>query len=316
MAQVGFTPVQLYYSTTNGATPTAPRMQVGELAINILDEKLFFKNAAGVVKVLADSASATGNLPGGGVGTVVYQSSVGNTAYLTLGTQGSLLFAGATAPQYLTLGTTNWILTAGATAPQYVNPSSVSVGYADAAGETSDILGGAPNRIVFQDATDSTSFVVAPTTPGFVLSWNGSAFVWAAAPAATSAIDLAGGTAGSVPYQVAPGDTAFTPTGTAGFLLTSGGTGAPTWTNPSSLSVNFATTAGSATTAGTATLAIDVAGGTANRVLYQVGPNNTDFLPTGNTGQVLTSQGAGTAPVWQDQVPAVSKSFVYFCAQF
>jgi len=297
MAQVGFTPVQLYYSTTNGATPTAPRMQVGELAINILDEKLFFKNAAGVVKVLADSSSATGNLPGGGTGTLVYQATTGNTAYLTL-------------------GTTNWILTAGATAPQYVNPSSVSVGYADAAGEAADILGGVANQILFQNAPDSTSFVVAPTTPGFVLSWNGSAFTWSAAPAATSAIDLAGGTAGSVPYQVAPGDTAFTPTGTAGFLLTSGGTSAPTWTNPSGLSVNFATTAGSATTAGTATLAIDVAGGTANRVLYQVGPNNTDFLPTGNAGQVLTSQGAGTAPVWQDQVPAVSKSFVYFCAQF
>lgn len=303
MAQVGFTPVQLYYSTTTTAVPTALRMQVGELAINITDEKLFFKNAAGVVKVLADSSSATGNLPGGGTGTLVYQATTGNTAYLTL-------------------GTTNWILTAGTTAPQYVNPSSVAVGYADAAGETSDLLGGAANQIVYQNATDSTAFITAPTTPGFVLGWSGSAFVWAAAPAATSAIDLAGGTAGSVPYQVAPGDTSFTATGTAGFLLTSGGTGVPTWTSPSTLSVSFATsagsaaTAGSATTAGLAALATDVAGGTANRVLYQVGIDNTDFLPTGNSGQVLTSQGAGAAPVWQDQVPAVSKSFVYFCAQF
>ena len=297
MAQVGFTPVQLYYSTTTTAVPPALRMQVGELAINITDEKLFFKNAAGVVKVLADSSSATGNLPGGGTGTLVYQATTGNTAYLTL-------------------GTTNWILTAGTTAPQYVNPSSVAVGYADAAGETSDLLGGAANQIVYQNATDSTDFIAAPTVPGFVLSWSGSAFVWAAAPAATSAIDLAGGTAGSVPYQVSPGDTAFTPTGTAGFLLTSNGTSAPSWTNPSGLSVSFATTAGSAATAGSATLATDVAGGTANRVLYQVSPNNTDFLPTGASGQVLTSQGAGAAPVWQDQVPAVSKSFVYFCAQF
>jgi hypothetical protein len=54
----------------------------------------------------------------------------------------------------------------------------------------------------------------------------------------------------------------------------------------------------------------------ANQILYQTAPGNTDFLPVGNAGQVLTSQGAGTAPVWQDQVPAVSKSFVYFCAQF
>lgn len=316
MAQVGFTPVQLYYSTTNGAAPTAPRLQVGELAINILDEKLFFKNSAGVVKVLADAASVTGNLPGGNVGTIVYQISTGNTGYLTLGSQGSLLFAGATAPQYLNLGATNWILTAGSTTPQYVNPSTVSVGFANSAGETSDILGGGPNQIVFQNATDSTSFVVAPTTPGFVLSWSGTSFVWAAAPAATSAIDLAGGVAGAVPYQVAPGDTAFTAAGTAGFLLTSNGAGAPTWSNPAGLSVSFASTAGSATTAGTATLAVDVAGGTANRVLYQVGPDNTDFLPTGTIGQVLTSQGAAAAPVWQDQVPAVTKAFVYYMAQF
>jgi hypothetical protein len=295
MAQAGFTPIRLYHSTTTTNVPAAGNLAFGELAVNTADGKLYYKNSAtNLVALLADASSATGNLPGGGVGTVVYQSSTGNTAYLTL-------------------GTTNWILTAGPTAPQYVNPSSVAVGYADAAGETSDILGGAPNRIVFQDATDSTSFVVAPTTPGFVLSWNGSAFVWSAAPAATSAIDLAGGTAGSVPYQVAPGDTSFTPTGTAGFLLTSGGTGIPTWTNPSSLSVNFATTAGSATTAVTAT---DVAGGTANQILYQTAPGNTDFLPVGFSGQVLTSQGAGAAPVWQDQVPAVTKSFVYFCAQF
>lgn len=316
MAQVGFTPVQLYYSTTAAAVPTALRMQVGELAINITDEKLFFKNAAGVVKILADASSATGNLPGGSVGSVVYQASTGVTAYLPLGTQGSLLFAGATAPQYLTLGTTNFILTAGSISPQYVNPSSVSVGYANTAGEAADLLGGVANQIPYQIAPDSTAFIVAPTTPGFVLSWNGSSFVWAAAPAATSAIDIAGGTAGSVPYQVAPGDTAFTATGTAGFLLTSGGTGVPTWTNPGTLSVSFAATAGSAASATTAGTANDINGGTANQILYQTAPGNTDFLPTGNSGQVLTSQGAGTAPAWQDQVPAVSKGFVYYCAQF
>jgi hypothetical protein len=298
MAATGFTPIQLYYSTTATNTPLAANLAVGELAVNAADGKLFYKNSAtGLVSILANASSATGNLPGGGTGTVVYQSSTGVTAYLTL-------------------GTTNWIMTAGTTAPQYVNPSSVSVGYADAAGEASDIIGGAANRIVYQNATDSTDFITAPTIPGYVLSWSGAAFVWAPAPAATSAIDLAGGTTGSVPYQVAPGDTSFTPTGTAGYLLTSNGASAPSWTNPSTLSVSFATTAGSAGSATTAATATDVAGGTANQILYQTAPGNTDFLPVGLSGQVLTSQGAGTAPVWQDQVPAVTKSFVYFCAQF
>jgi hypothetical protein len=298
MAQAGFTPIRLYHSTTALTTPTAGNLAFGELAVNAADGKLYYKNSAtNLVAVLADASSATGNLPGGGVGTVVYQSSTGVTAYLTL-------------------GATNRILTAGPTAPQYVDPATVSVGYADAAGEAADILGGAANQILYQNATDSTNFITAPTIPGYVLSWNGSTFAWSAAPAATSAIDLAGGTAGSVPYQVSPGDTSFTPTGTAGYLLTSNGTSAPSWTNPSTLSVSFATTAGSAGSATTAATATDVAGGTANQILYQTAPGNTDFLPVGISGQVLTSQGAGTAPVWQDQVPAVTKSFVYFCAQF
>jgi len=298
MAASGFTPIQLYYSTTATNTPLAANLAVGELAVNAADGKLYYKNSiTGLVSLLANASSATGNLPGGGVGTVVYQSSTGVTAYLTL-------------------GATNRILTAGPTAPQYVDPGTVSVGYADAAGEASDILGGAANRIVYQLAADSTDFIVAPTIPGYVLSWTGSAFAWAAAPAATSAIDLAGGVAGAVPYQVAPGDTAFTAAGTAGFLLTSGGTAIPTWTNPATLSVSFATTAGSATTAASATTAIDISGGLANQILYQTAPGNTDFLPTGTAGQVLTSQGSGAAPAWQAPAVAVTKSFVYFCAQF
>lgn len=55
MAQAGFTPISLYYSTTAAAAPTAPNLVSGELAINIVDEKLYFKNSAGTVKVIAGS---------------------------------------------------------------------------------------------------------------------------------------------------------------------------------------------------------------------------------------------------------------------
>lgn len=47
---------------------------------------------------------------------------------------------------------------------------------------------------------------------------------------ASTATGLAGGSAGKVPYQTAPGVTAFTAVGSAGQFLTSNGTGAPTWT--------------------------------------------------------------------------------------
>lgn len=59
MAQAGYTPIQLYYSTTAAATPTAGNLTSGELALNIQDEKLYFKNASGVVKLLASNATTT-----------------------------------------------------------------------------------------------------------------------------------------------------------------------------------------------------------------------------------------------------------------
>ena len=43
-----------------------------------------------------------------------------------------------------------------------------------------NVAGGAANRIVFNTGSGSTSFVVAPTASGQVLSWNGSAFAYVA----------------------------------------------------------------------------------------------------------------------------------------
>ena len=53
MAASGFTPISLYYSTTAAAVPTSGNLVAGELALNTLDEKLYFKNSAGVVKQIA-----------------------------------------------------------------------------------------------------------------------------------------------------------------------------------------------------------------------------------------------------------------------
>lgn len=59
MAQSGYTPIQLYRTTTASAAPTAGNLAAGELAINLTDEKLYFKNAGGTVKVLATSGAAS-----------------------------------------------------------------------------------------------------------------------------------------------------------------------------------------------------------------------------------------------------------------
>ena len=53
MAQAGYTPIQLYYSSTTTNTPSAGNLANGELAINIADGKLFYKDSGGTVKVIA-----------------------------------------------------------------------------------------------------------------------------------------------------------------------------------------------------------------------------------------------------------------------
>jgi len=64
MAQTNYTPIQLYYSTTGAAAPTAGNLANGELAINITDGKLFYKDNAGVVQTIATTAGASGDVVG------------------------------------------------------------------------------------------------------------------------------------------------------------------------------------------------------------------------------------------------------------
>lgn len=59
MAALGFTPIQLYYSSTAAAVPTSGNLFSGELAINITDGKLYYKDNGGVVRLLADRTATT-----------------------------------------------------------------------------------------------------------------------------------------------------------------------------------------------------------------------------------------------------------------
>jgi hypothetical protein len=58
MAQSGFTPIQLYFSSTTTNVPLAANLANGELAINIADGLLFYKDSGGVVRTLAQINSA------------------------------------------------------------------------------------------------------------------------------------------------------------------------------------------------------------------------------------------------------------------
>jgi hypothetical protein len=94
MAQSGFTPIQLYSSSTALAVPSAINLAVGELALNITDKKLYAKDNLGAVFLLASQPGA--------VATVSSVNASGGTTGLTFSggpitTSGTLTLAGTLA---------------------------------------------------------------------------------------------------------------------------------------------------------------------------------------------------------------------------
>lgn len=133
MAQAGYTPLSLYYSTTAATAPTAPNLANGELAINITDGKLYYKDNAGVVQLLAAkdgngvttfSGGTTGLTPNtatsGAItlaGTLVAAN--GGTSFSTY-TTGDVIYASATNTlSKLGVGTTGQILTVAGGVPTW-----------------------------------------------------------------------------------------------------------------------------------------------------------------------------------------------------
>ena len=104
------------------------------------------------------------------------------------------------------------------------------------------------------------------------------------------ATDVKGGTAGAVLYQAGANDTAFTAVGSAGEILQSNGTSAPTWVNLAAINVSFADSAGIST---------NLKGGSAGRIPVQSGIDQTTFMPVGVSGNILLAQGTST-PIFID----------------
>lgn len=86
MPQTGFTPIQLYRSTTASTVPLAADLSPGELAINInnADMALYAENASGVVKKLINNpAGLTYPTADGTAGQVVSTDGSGNLTFST-----------------------------------------------------------------------------------------------------------------------------------------------------------------------------------------------------------------------------------------
>jgi hypothetical protein len=141
----------------------------------------------------------TGSSPIQVSGTVISLNTVpvasGGTNITSYATGDMLYASGSTTLSKLTLGTNGYVLTAGASAPAYVAQSTLSVG---------------------------------------------------------TATNIAGGAAGSVPYNTGSGITSFLALGTSGYVLTAGAS-APAYVAQSTLSVGSATNTGTTASSAAAT---------------------------------------------------------------
>jgi len=96
MAQSGYTPISLYYSTTASTAPTSGNLVSGELAINITDGKLYYKDNTGTVKLLASAASVLSlpvSIANGGTGASTVSGAQNNLQVDPAGTAVALAIA-------------------------------------------------------------------------------------------------------------------------------------------------------------------------------------------------------------------------------
>ena len=217
----------------------------------------------------ARTATSSTNIIGGAAGAVPYQSATGTTTFLSIGTNGYILTSNGTAPTWSAIG-------------------GLSAGNATTA---TNLAGGLGGSMPYQTSAGATTMLGIATTSGYVLASTGSVPQWASlsslgAGSATTATNIAGGTAGQLVYQVSPGTTGFAGPGTTGTVLVSNGTGAPTYQNTLALA---GTTAATNTTTG----ALQVAGGVGVGGSVYVG-NRVGFVNAGNASVVYQFYNAAT----------------------
>jgi len=166
MAQTGYTPILIYSSSTASNAPAAASLTNStlgsELAINITDGKLFYKDNSGNIQVIAWKTTPTS---AGGTGLTSY-------------TAGDLLyFASGTTLSKLAIGANTTILTSTGTAPQWSAASAITIGTA------TNIAGGAAGSVPYQTGAGATS-LLAIGTAYYTLGVNagGTAPSWQPSP--------------------------------------------------------------------------------------------------------------------------------------
>ena len=148
MAQTGFTPIQLYYSSTTTNAPLAANLAYGELAINITDGKLFYKDNANAIQVIAWKVTPTS---AGGTGLTSYTA--GDMVY----------YASGTVLSKLAIGTADYVMTSSGTAPQW---SQFLKAKAGGTGQTSYAVG----DLLYADTTTTLAKLADVATGNALIS--------------------------------------------------------------------------------------------------------------------------------------------------
>lgn len=167
MAQTNYTPISLYHSTTAAAVPTSGNLVAGELALNTTDEKLYFKNAAGTVKLLASNAtsapvtsfqtSLSGLTPSTATTGVVTLAGTlgvasGGTSLATLTANNVILGNGTSTPLFVAPSTSGNVLTSNGTTWQSTTPASGASGANPTATVSGSVVNGSAVTFMRSDA--------------------------------------------------------------------------------------------------------------------------------------------------------------------
>jgi len=134
MAQTNYTPIILYNSGTTGNTPSTSNLASGELAINYTDGKLFYKDNSSTLQVIGWKTTPT---TAGGTGLTSYTA--GDLPYYSSGT----------ALSKLGIGTSGYVLESNGSAPTWVAQSTLSVGSATNATNTSTTDDTSTNAVMY-----------------------------------------------------------------------------------------------------------------------------------------------------------------------
>lgn len=115
MSQTGYTPIQLYYSTTASNTPSVANLSLGELGINLADQKAYMLNAAGtavvtLVGTLGNQNANSVSITGGSVnGTTIGATTASTGAFTTISATGVITSTVATGTAPFTIASTTQV---------------------------------------------------------------------------------------------------------------------------------------------------------------------------------------------------------------